>query len=143
MLKDCERTGQEDSGQIVEALIPLTKGHTFFFNLQTGNGKPLRVTELERGRAKGGIERFVPESSYRAFPLVRLSYEKWFVSEWLEKSWLTKRDNWWGLVSSYTPTLDIWGGLRWTWRTGMSRIVKLCLGSAGGILWSLSDVSHT
>lgn len=110
MLKDCERTGQEDAGQIVEALIPLTKGHTFFFNLQTRNGKPLRVTELERGHAQGGIERFVPESSYRAFPLVRLSYEKWFVSEWLEKSWLTKCDNSGGVWFPFTPQLWTLGG---------------------------------
>lgn len=103
----------------------------------------MRVAELERGRAKGGIERFVPESSYRAFPLVRLSYEKRFVSGWLEKSWLTKRDNSGGVWFPLTPQLwTLGGGVRWTWRTGMSRIVKSCLGSAGGILGSLSGVSH-
>lgn len=152
VLKDCERTGQEDSGQVVEALIPLTKGHTFFFFLTCR-----RVVGTLEGDWAGelpcqGWTREICTSVQLQGSSFR-PCEKWFVSEQLEKSWLmwlvhmvdeaTTRDTAaGGWISSFTPNSGHWRGWRWSWGAGLSRTVKLCLGSAGGVLWSLSDVCH-
>lgn len=77
------RPRKEGLGQTVEDLEPLPEGKMFLFYLQTGNGEPLQMTELERDKVRmDWRETRIRESGQRA--VVQLGYDKWLVKEWQE-----------------------------------------------------------